>query len=114
MLKTILIAAAFGLALTGAANAGALGDLAPLKTIASDTLKIVMTGDLKAAETRVTDLETAWDDAADTMKPKDKVQWRTLDKSLDKLFDTMRAGTPVAADEEAALKAFIATVDAVK
>jgi hypothetical protein len=45
-----------------------LGDLAPFAAIVTDTQTIAATGDLAAAQTRITDLETAWDEAEPTLR----------------------------------------------
>ncbi len=91
-----------------------LGDLAPYRTIAADTLKIVDTGDLMAARTRIKDLETAWDKGEPTLKPKDKSAWTTLDKAIDEALTALRTPNPKAADCSATLKTLIAKMDAAK
>ncbi len=91
----------------------ALGDLAPYRTIAADTLKIVDTGDLMAARTRVKDLETAWDKGEPTLKPKDKSTWTTLDKAIDEALTALRTPNPQAAACSTTLKTLISKMDAV-
>ncbi|HEX4768342.1 MAG TPA: histidine kinase [Lichenihabitans sp.] len=90
-----------------------LGDLAPYRTIAADTLKIVDTGDLTAARARIKDLETAWDKGEPTLKPKDKSTWTTLDKAIDEALTALRTPDPQAAACSAALKTLIVKMDAV-
>lgn len=51
------------------AASASLGDQFPLKAIVSDVQKIAGTGNLIAAETRITDFETAWDNAEGAMRP---------------------------------------------
>ncbi len=86
----------------------ALGDLNPYRAIASDTLKIVDTGDLAAAKTRVKDLETAWDDAEAGMKPKDRTSWSSIDKSIDAALNALRADAPKQAQCATALRVLVA------
>ena len=50
------------------AQVASLGDMSPFKTIITDVQSIAATGDFTAAEARITDFETAWDDAAGTMR----------------------------------------------
>ncbi len=45
-----------------------LGDLAPFAAIVTDSRPLPRTGDLAAAQTRITDLETAWDEAEPTLR----------------------------------------------
>ncbi len=42
------------------------------ETIAADTLVLVDEGNMKAAEKRITDFETAWDEAEPSLYPKDR------------------------------------------
>lgn len=91
----------------------ALGDLAPYRAIAADTLKIVDGGDLMAARTRIKDLETAWDKGESTLKPKDKASWTTLDKAIDQALTALRTPNPKADECSAALKALLAKMDTV-
>ena len=92
----------------------ALGNLAPYRSIAADTLRIVQTGALPAAKVRVKDLETAWDDAEAVTKPKDRTTWSAIDKSIDAALNALRADAPKQADCTATLQALIAKMDAVE
>lgn len=85
-------------------RAAALGDLTPFQTIASDTLAVVTRGDLAAAQKRGTDLETAWDNAEDKLKPTDPTRWRVLDKAIDRVLSELRDQQPKQAGIVAALK----------
>ena len=61
------------------ATAASLGDLSPMKTIITDVQKIAATGDFAAAEKRITDFETAWDDSASAMRALDPNAWGNVD-----------------------------------
>lgn len=87
----------------------ALGDLSPYQAIVADTQAIAGTGDFAAAERRITDLETMWDEAEPTLRPKDPAAWGNVDDAADAAFSALRAGTPDAAKVDAALGA-LATV----
>ena len=91
--------------------ASTLGDLAPYRTIAADTLRIVDKGDVAAARTRIKDLETSWDKAEATLKPKDLAAWTMLDKMIDTALADLRTPLPKAADCAASLKALLAKMD---
>ena len=106
------------LAATGAAPAAtapastvSLGDLSSFKTISADTLKIVAGGDLAAAKTRITDLETAWDESADKLKAVNADSWDKLDKLIDTSLKALRAATPDAKTSADALRALNAAFD---
>ncbi len=108
------------LAKTGAAPAAApvaaasgapLGDLAPFKAIASDTLKIVKSGDLPAAKTRIKDLETAWDKSAKALRAANAGKWTVVDKAIDTALKQLRAASPTAAGSANALVALIGIID---
>ncbi len=92
--------------------ASALGDLAPYRRIASDTLALVDKGDVPAARARVKDLETAWDRAEATLKPKDRATWTELDAMIDAALTDLRTPNPAPAACAASLKALIARMDA--
>ena len=59
-----------------------LGDLSALKKIISDAATIAATGDFAAAEKRITDYETARDDAAGTMRAMDSNAWGNVDTGI--------------------------------
>lgn len=98
-----------------AANAAAavdpLGDLSAMKTIIADVETIAATGDMAAAEKRITDFETAWDDAAPKMRPMDANAWGNVDQSADAALSALRASTPVPADVTITLAALAASLD---
>ena len=121
LLATALIAApvaAFTLfdvllqpATASVAGGASLGDLTPLKTIVSDVEKIAATGDLAAAQTRITDFETAWDDDEPAMRPLNADAWGNVDMAADAALKALRAGTPQADKVNATLTALMASLD---
>ena len=93
------------------AGGASLGDLTPLKTIVSDVEKIAATGDLAAAQTRITDFETAWDDDEPAMRPLNADAWGNVDMAADAALKALRAGTPQADKVNATLTALMASLD---
>jgi hypothetical protein len=84
-------------------TAASLGDLSALKTIISNVQAIAETGDFVAAEKRVTDFETAWDDKESSLRKLNPDAWGNIDDAADAVFKALRASTPVAADVKATL-----------
>ena len=78
------------------ATAASLGDLSPMQTIITDVQKIAATGDFAAAEKRITDFETAWDDSASAMRALDPNAWGNVDQAADGALDALRSTTPAA------------------
>jgi hypothetical protein len=96
---------------TLAATMSELGDLSSLSAIATDTLNIAKSGDLKAAEHRITDFESAWDKAAGTMQPLSPEKWHAVDMAADDAISSLRTSAPDAATVEAAVGTLIAELD---
>ena len=90
-----------------------LGDLSPYRTIAQDTLALVDKGDIAAARARIKALETTWDEAEPTLKPKDSQTWTALDSMIDAALTNLRTPSPKADDCATSLKALIAKMDAI-
>lgn len=121
-MKQILLAAAlimapvgaftaFNVYVVGSARADAtLGDLSPMITIVEDVQKIAGTGDFKAAAARITDWETAWDDAEVGMRPMNPEAWGKIDAASDAALKSLRKGTPAAATVTPALANLLAAL----
>ena len=86
---------------------GPLGDLTAYEKITRDTLKLVEKGDFKAAKSRITDLETAWDKAEERMRPMSPDDWTAVDKSIDRALAKVRSGQPDQKECVTALTALI-------
>jgi hypothetical protein len=97
---------------TAATQSPGLGDLSAYKTIVADTQTIAATGDLKAAERRITDLETLWDQNASALRQADRAAWNVVDAAADEAFSALRAGSPDQATVDAALGSLSKTLDA--
>src|SRR5262249_31791943 len=96
-----------------AATASVLGDLSAYRKIAVDTLEIVKKGDMAAAKARIKDLESAWDDAEETMKPRSPEKWTSVDKSIDRALASLRSGTPVQLVCSNDLETLLAKIDSI-
>ncbi|MFZ5752354.1 MAG: hypothetical protein ACOY5U_14980 [Pseudomonadota bacterium] len=88
---------------TAVAQSPGLGDLSAYKTIVADTQTIAATGDFTAAEHRITDLETLWDQNASALRQADRAAWNSIDAAADDAFSALRARTPDAATVDAVL-----------
>lgn len=89
-----------------AAQKGAgLGDLSAFEVIVGDTQKIAQGGDLAAAEHRITDLETLWDETEPKLRPADPGAWGVVDAAADAAFSALRAEHPDPAQVQGALAA---------
>ncbi len=93
-----------------AASPGSLGELSAYEAIVADTRDLVGSGNLAAAETRITDFETKWDDAEATMRPEEPAAWGNVDAAADAAFAALRARTPDAAEATKALVALSAVL----
>lgn len=97
----------------GAPAAGpnaALGDLSSFRTITQDTLGLLQRGDQAGATSRVTDLETAWDQAQGRLQARDDAAWTRVDGKIDTVLKALRSGSPDPAAETRALNDLLAAL----
>lgn len=85
-------------------------NLTDLRTITSDTLTLVQSGDTAGAAARATDLETAWDDSADALTAADCQAWTFIDKQIDPVLSSVRSSTPNPTAEKKALDELLTTL----
>ena len=82
-------------------------DVAKFRSIVADTLAKVQAGDQTGATARIKDLESAWDDDEDTLRPMDENAWTGLDGQIDRVLKALRASNPDPAAETQSLTALL-------
>ena len=85
-------------------------DVSNFLTIAQDTLSMVRAGNQDSAKSRITDLESAWDDAQSRLEPLDETAWTFLDGEIDVTLRAIRQDSPSTTDESNALSALITSL----
>jgi len=93
---------------TNGVAASPLGDMTQFVTITQDTLDKLTAGNQAAATTRITDLETAWDNAQATLKRRNPDAWTAVDDKIDPVLRELRSTSPNPTSETAALTALLA------
>ena len=88
-----------------------LGDLSNFKTIIADVKALVDKGHMAAAAKRITDFETAWDQAETAIRPLNQVQWGNIDQASDGALSVVRSSKPDAARAKDALATLMAELD---
>jgi uncharacterized membrane-anchored protein len=78
-------------------------DAASLRTVAQDTLTKVRADDQSGARSRVTDLETIWDEAQPRLQPMDDTTWTAIDGRIDIVLTAVRETNPDPTTEKQAL-----------
>lgn len=94
-----------------AATLTVLGDLSSYSAIVTDVQSFAATGDFLAAEKRITDFETLWDNSAGAMRPLDTGYWGNIDDASDAALDALRASMPSAGVVNATVATLIAELD---
>lgn len=85
-------------------------EVAKLRVIVQDTLGMVQSGDQAGAKTRVTDLETTWDDDQSTLEALDRPGWKVVDGQIDAVLTAVRSSKPDATAETQSLTALLTTL----
>jgi uncharacterized membrane-anchored protein len=80
------------------------------RTIVTDTQDLVASGDQQGAQTRITDLETAWDADQGSLQPKNCQAWTYVDGQIDQVLTSVRASSPDQATEDQAMTSLLTTL----
>jgi len=95
---------------TNAVATSPLGDMSVFTTITQDTLGLLTAGQQAAATTRITDLESAWDNAQATLKRRNPDEWTAVDDNIDTVLRELRSTSPNPTTETAALQALLTQI----
>lgn len=87
------------------AKTASLGDLSSFKTIIADVQTLASKDDFAGASKRITDYESAWDQAETAIRPLNQNDWGNIDAASDAALKTLRQSNPSAEKVNKALAA---------
>lgn len=93
------------------AQTASLGDLSSFKAIIADVQALASKGDLAGAAKRITDYETAWDQAETAIRPLNQTDWNNIDAASDGALKALRQSPPSADKVAKTLTALMAVLD---
>ncbi|MBB3657247.1 hypothetical protein FHX15_002479 [Rhizobium sp. BK650] len=93
------------------AKTGDLGDLSSFKAIIADVQSLASKGDLSAAAKRITDYETAWDEAETAIRPLNPNDWNNIDAASDAALKALRQSAPSADKVNKTLAALVTVLN---
>lgn len=93
-----------------AAQSG-LGDLSNFKKIVGDVQALASMGDMVGAARRITDWESAWDQAETAIRPLNQSEWGNIDQASDGALGAVRASAPAPDKVKAALATLMAELN---
>lgn len=93
------------------AHTAGLGDLSSFKAIVADVQGFAAKGDLAGAAKRITDYETAWDQAETAIRPLDQNSWNNIDAASDAALKALRQSSPSADTVTKTLAALMTVLD---
>lgn len=94
----------------GGAQVFPSADIAGFRSIVQDTLTKIAAGDQAGARSRITDLETAWDQAEDRLRAMDAGTWSVLDHQIDMALKAIRSSAPNVGDEKQSLATLLTSL----
>ena len=77
--------------ITAPARVYSAEETAGFKKLTKATLEALAAGKQTEMVAKLTDLETAWDDKEELLRPKNEATWTLLDKTLDKGISALRS-----------------------
>jgi hypothetical protein len=95
-------------AATSAVSATAADDMAPYRTLATDTLQAFNAHDISIAKKKARELEKAWDSGEKALKKKSPDLWEQIDQAMDAFIKPLQGKSPDPAKVQAAYDTFIA------
>jgi len=96
---------------TAPAYTAGLGDLSSFKAVVADVQGFAAKGNLAGAAKRITDYETAWDQAETAIRPLDQNSWNNIDAASDAALKALRQSSPSADTVTKTLAALMTVLD---
>jgi hypothetical protein len=74
--------------------ASKIGDLSKFRKLVLEIEALVEMGNLAGAKVKIKDLETSWDEAEASLKPRAAADWHKVDKAIDRALGALKEAKP--------------------